>query len=667
MNTDDEQTMNASESNSVNKSHLDKEELTSRVVSSLKRICGGGIHRNSDKTSSPSCDCICYHSSTPITTATATATATTTATKDKSTQSWLKQLEELIDKSILYPHDEKKTSTKATSTCTNTNEAQIGKPHDVEIKIAPSFYHRYKHKCQKITKSKPHHEDHQIIHKPPLEVISDLGLIRSIYSPRDFASLIVQDMEDALWHERVHHDANANANTNTNSNIDTIQIRYQHEIKYDLSGIICIVTPQRNAFLQSTLINRLPCPHRDCVKWVKGSKGLWWHMQRVHEVDYAIAMGAAKDGCKNDESRAIVLYTGGEVGASQSVRCTPPLSTAKDIGGKESWMNNKECGGGDAYFQLIKDGHLPDFVLHLTKIMKSNAINVATHFDKNGASALHWAAGCGHLPIVQYLIQDHSVPPDQPQKGKRSFQDRTPLHWAARNGHLPVVKYLVAECTATGTCAGVNLDAATLDGTTAFCWACWQNHQEIMKYLYEKGADIGKVNSFGCNAVLWSAQSATSGLEALQWLKSTGLDAGLINFNGHGMLHKSAQRGKVDVCYWVFEFAKEDDNGLDLLLQIAPDTEGCCPSDLAGMEGFEVLAQWLTVQETEIAQKSFENSVEDDRPEWLTAGVSDARHSNNRYGLEGTYENGAGVKKMCAFIVKTMESSSQYKRPKTCE
>lgn len=649
--------MNASESISGNKSHCDKEILKSRVVSSLKRICGGGIHRNSDKTLSPSCDCICCHSSTPITTA-----STTTAAKNESTQSWLKQLEDLIDKSILYPHDEKKKSTKAT--CTNTNEAQIGKPHDVEIKIAPSFYHRYKHKCQKIRISKSHHDDHQkIIHRSPLEVISDLGLIRSIHSPRDLASLIVQDMEDALWHERVDHDANTHSNIDT----DTSQIRYQHEIKYDLSGIICIVTPQRNAFLQSTLINRLPCPHRDCAKWVKGSKGLWWHMQRAHEVDYAIAMGVAKDGCKNDESRAIVLYTGDDVGASQSVHCAPPISISEDVDGQETLMKNKECDGGDAYFQLIKDGSLSEFVLHLTKIMKSNAINVATRFDKNGASALHWAAGCGHLPIVQYLIQNHSVPPDQPQKGKRSFQDRTPLHWAARNGHLPVVKYLVEKCTAIGTCTGVNLDAATLDGTTAFCWACWQNHQDIMKYLYEKGADIGKVNSFGCNAVLWSAQSATSGLEALQWLKLIGLDAGLINFNGHGMLHKSAQRGKVDVCCWVFEFAKKDDNGLDLLLQIAPDTEGCCPSDLAGMEGFEVLAEWLTVRETEIAQKSFENSVEDDRPKWLTAGVSDARHSNNRYGLQGAYENGAGVKKMCAFIVESMKSSSQYKRPRTCE
>jgi ankyrin repeat protein len=48
------------------------------------------------------------------------------------------------------------------------------------------------------------------------------------------------------------------------------------------------------------------------------------------------------------------------------------------------------------------------------------------------------------------------------------------LHWAARNGHLPVVKYLACECE-------VDLEAATIDGTTAFCWACWQGHQNIME------------------------------------------------------------------------------------------------------------------------------------------------------------------------------------------
>lgn len=55
---------------------------------------------------------------------------------------------------------------------------------------------------------------------------------------------------------------------------------------------------------------------------------------------------------------------------------------------------------------------------------------------------------------------------------RRSTLSRPPR--AARNGHLDVVEYLVSAC-------GVDVDAKTSDGTTAFCWAAWQGHLDVMK------------------------------------------------------------------------------------------------------------------------------------------------------------------------------------------
>ncbi|KAK1748374.1 ankyrin repeat domain-containing protein, partial [Skeletonema marinoi] len=84
---------------------------------------------------------------------------------------------------------------------------------------------------------------------------------------------------------------------------------------------------------------------------------------------------------------------------------------------------------------------------------------------------------------------------------------RTPLHWASRNGHLEVVKYLVSNC------ADVDINATTQDGTTAFCWASWQCHLHIMRFLRDAGMNFYTVNA-----------------------------------NGHTALHKAAQRGSITAC-----------------------------------------------------------------------------------------------------------------------
>ncbi len=48
--------------------------------------------------------------------------------------------------------------------------------------------------------------------------------------------------------------------------------------------------------------------------------------------------------------------------------------------------------------------------------------------------ALRWAAECGHLEVVKYLVEDHEA--------NVHALNEWALRWAARNGHLEVVKYL---------------------------------------------------------------------------------------------------------------------------------------------------------------------------------------------------------------------------------
>jgi len=161
------------------------------------------------------------------------------------------------------------------------------------------------------------------------------------------------------------------------------------------------------------------------------------------------------------------------------------------------------------------------------------------------------------------------------------------------------------------------------------------------------------VNKFGCNAALWCSQSTKDGLEAIKWLESIGNDINCINFNGHSVLHKSAQRGNQHFCKWIicrFERSKAA-NSLSL---ISPDAENCCPSDLAGMEGHSQLAEWLARQESEIALCAFTESQAVESmciPVWLKDGIRGAKHTVNRTNLRGLYESGAGIRRMSAHIV----------------
>lgn len=224
-----------------------------------------------------------------------------------------------------------------------------------------------------------------------------------------------------------------------------------------------------------------------------------------------------------------------------------------------------------------------------------------------------WAAGGGYTEMVAFLVEECSCEPSETQKGKRSFQGRTALHWAARNGHLEVVKYLVCKC-------GVDIEAATIDGTTAFGWASWQGHLDIMRFLSENGCNVDSRNSFGCNAVLWCAQGKGD-VPCMEWLKAQGCNMTLINNNGHGVLHKAAQRGQKDVCSWFFEhWTQWDARQSTDLDPLGPDTEGYCPSDLAGMEGHEDLARELASAEIKIVEKTIVGK-ETTLPSWLMSST----------------------------------------------
>mmetsp|Transcript_7971 Transcript_7971/g.11375 ORF Transcript_7971/g.11375 Transcript_7971/m.11375 type:complete len:846 (+) Transcript_7971:22-2559(+) len=582
----------------------------------------------------------------------------------------------------------------------------------------------------------------------PLKIVSDMGTIRNIYSASQLANLIVCDIQE---HSIVQNEI---GKTNLGKSLELeekeradlkLQNVHWRDIRSDDSGVLCLITDERANMLRNA--GRLPCPK--CIKWFRGEKGLWWHEQIAHGVNHSdAAKNAQCEASIND--MALVVYSG-ECGGAKirndnyihnditqfKSKNSDGLNLSKIQEGNFSISANalkNDCNGYSnkakealSYihmsddkkttcfdsdpFQIVKSGNFDYFLSYIAhdkmlfqtqwnkktsktydneNIHAYQSSSLGMKRDKNGATLLHWAAGCGHLKILKYIIEKLDVPPNQPQIGKRSFGGRTPLHWAARNGHLLIVQYLLDV-------SEVNLDATTIDGTTAFCWACWQGHLPIMKLLQVKGCDIHTVNSFGCNAVLWSAQSdsndestlsQSNALTNIKWLSSIGCNLGCINSNGHGILHKAAQRGKRDVCRWIYAILLEtitsddqiwyqklielrkyldSDKGtlmalewskkIDILTLISPDVENHCPSDLAGMEGHISLAEWLSEKECDIALQIYRryrnNEVTymlSDLPLWIAGAVANAANLANRTNLDGLWEANAGVKKMALAI-----------------
>lgn len=430
---------------------------------------------------------------------------------------------------------EKLVASTISLTCSKTDSLE-GKPWDIEIRTARSYFCRFKDTFGNLITE------------------SDLNLVRTFSSADEFASFLIPSMEETCR-----------------------SISLCLDIRCSDSGILYVTTRDRMMALREN--GKLPCPH--CCQWLKGEKGVWWHTQLFHQLSHQDAMeNAAAVKCVN----AIIVY---EYDSLQQERIQGTMQSKYQVPTNVSSLS--ELSSMDPC-ELVKRGD----VQSLEQLI-GNGFSPSDYIDSKGASLLLWAAGAGQVNMVKHLIQKEGCDPNFAQRGKRGFRGRTALHWAARNGHLEVVVYLVDV-------ENVDLEAKTVDGTTAFCWAAWQGHVSVMQYLHSKQCDINSVNSFGCNAVLWAAQGDGSP-DTIRWLDSVGCSSMLLNDNQHGLLHKAAQRGRRNLCEW---FLREKILVLSLsqhvLTMIGPDTEGCLPSDLAGMEGFEELAVFLSEEERMILE-----------------------------------------------------------------
>ncbi|BEL05704.1 hypothetical protein Q0Z83_038950 [Actinoplanes sichuanensis] len=107
--------------------------------------------------------------------------------------------------------------------------------------------------------------------------------------------------------------------------------------------------------------------------------------------------------------------------------------------------------------------------------------------DGNGLTALHNAAGCGHLDAVRRLLRAGADP---------RASARSPLGAAARCGHVEVAALLLA--------AGCELEAVTW-GRTSLTDAAMLNQAPMLDFLIAAGANVNAADDNGLTPLMHAA------------------------------------------------------------------------------------------------------------------------------------------------------------------
>jgi hypothetical protein len=312
-----------------------KDKVASAVHLSLLRLARGGFVLNSNSSGGGnSIHCISF--------------------SIKSDVSWVDELREIAYTSVSFPNGINHA---------NSNDIN-GSPSDVDVRAALTLYNRIKKKqyelqiasccsceverCNDEKSKKKRHLPRQDI---AFDIISDFGTHRRVADAKSLANLLSVEIEQALSTKTTTEDTG-------DFDLDTTDLSLTMEkpattffdIRPSDSGIICLVSSLRSQQLYAA--GRVPC--KQCIKWCKGMKGLWWHQLKEHGFDYSNAMDVAA-GSVNElavvefQERSAFMI---DVGSSS----TPEHSVDTAYSPQEEELD---------VFDLVKSGDLNALIRHV--------------------------------------------------------------------------------------------------------------------------------------------------------------------------------------------------------------------------------------------------------------------------------------------------------------
>ena len=137
--------------------------------------------------------------------------------------------------------------------------------------------------------------------------------------------------------------------------------------------------------------------------------------------------------------------------------------------------------------------------------------------NKEGQTALHYAAEKGDLAVVQFLVE-HGAD----IKAQDTVLSRSAIHFAAENGHLECIKYLTEK--------GADLMDRDSFGATALHYAARSNRLDVIKFLVDRKVDYTAKDIRGWSAMHYAASGGS--IDVVKYLLGKGLNINELNEGG---------------------------------------------------------------------------------------------------------------------------------------
>jgi ankyrin repeat protein len=172
--------------------------------------------------------------------------------------------------------------------------------------------------------------------------------------------------------------------------------------------------------------------------------------------------------------------------------------------------------------------------LEETRLLLSHNPNLVFAKNREGFTALHYAARHGYVEIAKLLLAERADVNAKTGKGD------TPLHYAAWYGHKETVQLLLSSNADVGVRDGIgrmplfdaaangqieevgmllaakaDVNARTLRRYTALSVAASDGYEDVAQLLIDNGANVNDADISGCTALYWARTKGHERIEEL--------------------------------------------------------------------------------------------------------------------------------------------------------